>query len=346
MFTNTTQFGGKFERKLDFELRNAQCADIATGYVGKSTILNYEAAFRRMSNLPNGHCKILLGMAFFEGLSSSSHRDLSNLHNTLSSNNLNSGIYLSYSQKYHGKIYNFSHNNSRNIYLGSSNFSQSGLSSNIECTIEVTDNNQKTDLITFTNYLFDPSNAVSINKANIPIHGRSRTRRGRTPRADLSQLQRHQLTITQVIQQNTPYFDFDLRRIADKQKSSLNTYFGKGRVNRNTGVVTPRGWYEVELIADDQVRASVHYPKGNFQAYTNDGYIIPMKTQGDYYKNIRSEGMGRGTLHVFGMWIKGKLEQAGALETYQPIDLDTFNDYGRSNLRFYKLSPTEYYLDL
>ena len=161
----------------------------------------------------------------------------------------------------------------------------------------------------------------------------------------MAQLPRHNITLSQVHQQNIPYFDFDLLRIADKQKSSLNTFFGKGRLNRRTGYVTPRGWYEVELISDGKMRSSPLYPKGKFLAYTNDGYIIPMKSQGGYYKNIRSEGMGHGTLQIFGMWIKGKLQDAKVLSIYQPIIFDTFGDYGRSNLRFYKLDNKKYFLD-
>jgi hypothetical protein len=45
------------------------------------------------------------------------------------------------------------------------------------------------------------------------------------------------------------------------------------------------------------------------------------------------------------MWIKGKLQEAGALSLLSPIDFDTFYNYGRSNLRFYKISEKEYFLD-
>ena len=344
MYTNTTQFGGNFEHRLDTEFKNSELAYIATGYVGRNTVLTYEKEFSRMSILPNGQCKILVGMAFFEGLSLSSYNLLMKLNNTLSSNSQNSGVYLSYSQRYHGKIYNFGKNNSRNIYLGSSNFSQSGLSSNLECTIKITDEYQIKELNKFTDFLFDPINAVPINKAKVFIHG-SKSNVRRVSRADLKKLQRHSIKLAQVHKQNTPYFDFDLLRIADKQKSNLNTFFGKGRLNSKTGIVIPRRWYEVELIADKNVRSSPHYPHGNFKAFTNDGYIIPMKSQGSFYKNIRSEGLGRGTLDVFGMWIKGKLQDAKALDTYKPITFDTFYEYGRSNLRFYKLAEKEYFLD-
>ena len=33
----------------------------------------------------------------------------------------------------------------------------------------------------------------------------------------------------------------------NKQRSSLDVYFGKGRLNRKTGVGTPRPCYEIEF---------------------------------------------------------------------------------------------------
>jgi len=77
---------------------------------------------------------------------------------------------------------------------------------------------------------------------------------------------------------------------------NLNVYFGKGRLNSTTGITKPRPWYEIELIASNDLNSLPNYPKGDFLAYTDDGLIIPMRTQGDYFKNIRS----RNSLQIFG----------------------------------------------
>jgi hypothetical protein len=88
------------------------------------------------------------------------------------------------------------------------------------------------------------------------------------------------------------------------------------------------------------MRSQIYYPKGDFLAYTDDGYIIPMRTQGDCYKNIRS----KQSLQIFGIWLKGKLERSGALSKYEPVTLDTLEEYGNSKLCFYKIGEGKYYM--
>ena len=141
--------------------------------------------------------------------------------------------------------------------------------------------------------------------------------------------------------QNLSKFIFPLSRVVDKQQSSLNVYFGKGRLNRKTGIVKPRPWYEIELIADRDLISQPEYPKGDFLAYTDDGYIIPMRTQGTNYKNIRS----KNSLQIFGIWLKGKLEKAGYLKKYEPVTNETLAEYGTDELVFYKIDEGKYYME-
>jgi hypothetical protein len=138
-----------------------------------------------------------------------------------------------------------------------------------------------------------------------------------------------------------PKFIFPLSRVAEIPKSNLNTYFGKGRLNKKTGIITPRPWYEIELIADKDLISQTEYPKGDFTAYTDDGYIIPMRTQGDNYKNIRS----KDSLQIFGMWLKGKLEHSNSLKKYEPVTQETLIEYGSDRLIFYKIDKGKYYLE-
>lgn len=83
------------------------------------------------------------------------------------------------------------------------------------------------------------------------------------------------------------------------------------------------------------------YPKGDFLAYTDDGYIIPMRTQGDNYKNIRS----RDSLQIFGIWLKGKLEKSGSLKRYQFVTQETLIEYGNDKIEFYKIEEGKYYIE-
>ncbi|MBI5220821.1 MAG: NgoFVII family restriction endonuclease [Candidatus Liptonbacteria bacterium] len=104
-----------------------------------------------------------------------------------------------------------------------------------------------------------------------------------------------------------------------------------------TGKVTPRPWYEVELIAPREINILPVYPRGPFLAYTDDGYIIPMRTSGDNFKNIRSSG----NLQLLGQWLKGKLQKSGALVPLTPATAETLEKYGNDTIRFYKVREGE-----
>ena len=132
----------------------------------------------------------------------------------------------------------------------------------------------------------------------------------------------------------------DLKRIVGKSQSNLNVYFGKGREQSN-GLVSPRPWYEIEVICSKMVTDQYAYPRGDFIAYTDDGYVLPMKTGGDYNKNLRS----KGGLQNFGIWLKGKLERSGALEKFTPITEETLREYGENKLTLYQLSEGKYYME-
>ena len=60
---------------------------------------------------------------------------LVNLNSILKSHNSISGVFVANGRRYHGKIYCFEQEHESNIYVGSSNFSTSGIKANIECTI-------------------------------------------------------------------------------------------------------------------------------------------------------------------------------------------------------------------
>jgi hypothetical protein len=212
------------------------------------------------------------------------------------------------------------------------------LSENIECTAEITDLNVKQKISTFIDFLFDDENSISIDKADIVVPGTVEYA-NRLSLQTLDDLERYDLaSVNPSLLQK---FEYPLSRIADREKSNLNVYFGKGRWSRSTGKVNPRPWYEIELIAKKQVTSNPLYPKGDFTAYTDDGFVIPMRTSGDYFKNIRS----RGNLSLLGQWIKGKLQKSKALLPLTPVTQDTLDAYGRDKITFYKIGDGKYYME-
>lgn len=134
--------------------------------------------------------------------------------------------------------------------------------------------------------------------------------------------------------------------IKTEPRSNLNAFFGKGREGKN-GLVIPRHWYEAELIVPHTITSLPGYPKAQtpsalFDVITDDGYKFKCKVSGDYSKNFRSEG----DLKILGRWLKGRMENAGALEPGSPVTDEVLDKYGRSTFTLTRTQkPGLWYLD-
>ncbi len=336
MYTNLVNHGGNFRDILDLEFPLSKNVTIASGYASLDIIHAYEDSFVSIAQA-GGISKLLLGMAFYEGLSQKKLDAAVSLNAKLQPFRNGSGVYVTNGRCYHGKVYLFDKDNESSIYVGSSNFSSSGTKGNIECTIPVSVVEQKHSLIRFLSELYSPEYSVTIDKAEITVPGKKQI--------VLNAVDRYWQSLKRYDPQSInidilPKFEYPLSRVAEMEKSNLNVYFGKGRLTIATGKIIPRPWYEIELIANNDLNSQANYPKGDFLAYTDDGFVIPMRTQGDYFKNIRS----RQSLQLFGIWLKGKLERSRALKRYEPVTLDTLEEYGTDKLIFYKISEGKYFM--
>jgi hypothetical protein len=337
LWNNVGTLGGNFLDQVEQEFNSSDAVTIASGYVSLDIIKKFAYRFEKIAS-DGGQARLLVGMAFYEGLSANKLSLLNNLCAKLENTGTGSGVFVSYNGKYHGKLYVFGNGINKKYYIGSSNFSRSGLSENIECTAIINDEAVINRLNIFTDYLFDNENAVSILKADIIVPG-TKEYSSKISLKTLDDLPRYDpATIDKSV---LPKLEFPPSRIADKEKSNLNVYFGKGRWSRATGKILARPWYEVELIANKKITSNPLYPKGDFTAYTDDGLVMPMRTSGDYFKNIRS----RGNLSILGQWIKGKLQKTNALVPLTPVTQDTLDLYGHNNINFYKISDDKFYME-
>lgn len=334
LYTNTKNHGGEFSLIFDEEVQNSQNTRIASGYFSLDILQKYEELFIEKSR--SNQCQILLGMAFYEGLTQKKFEVVKRINDEMRKTKTNSGFYVTNGRKYHGKIFQIN----GKTYLGSSNFSSSGFKGNIEATI-LCSNEQENKINLFLDELFSTEHSIKVEKAEIPIKGK-RKLIGNKAKGTWDTLKRHRLKETSLeVLNDQKVATIDLLRLAEKEKSNLNIFFGKGRENMKTHIIAPRPWYEFEIIVSKTVTANKNYPKGNFLAYTDDGYIMPMKTSGDFKKNLRSAG----GLQVFGRWFKGRLENAGHLEKFTQITPETLLEYGKTNLCLYKMKKEgSYYL--
>ncbi len=338
IYSNSPNHGGALLAEVEREIRSADDIAIASGYVSDDILGRFENDFYRIAE-SGEKIRLLVGMAFYEGLAGRNLIRLKNIENKLRGIGSHSGIFVCYTRRFHGKIYSFGCQDSdKSVYVGSSNFSRSGLSENLECTAKIQDEQTKKEVLDYLEYLFSPTNSVSILKADITVFG-SKEYFERISLQTLDDLRKYDpATIDKA---ELPKFEYPLSRIITSEKSSLNVYFGKGRLARSTGKITPRPWYEIELIAPVEISRNPLYPRGDFLAYTDDGYIIPMKTSGDYFKNIRS----KDNLQILGQWIKGKLQKAGALIPLTPVTQESLDKYGSDAIRLYKIKGGEYYIE-
>lgn len=344
MYSNTKSHGGNFAHVIDTNFKLAKNVTIASGYTSLDMVHKYTDSFVRIAN-NGGESRLLLGMAFYGGLGEKKLKALLSLNEKLLESNGSSGVYISYDRPFHGKIYHFHDECDSKMYVGSSNFSLSGLEKNIECTIPVTCAHQKQSLQKFLDMLHSPDYTRTLNNVEIPLLGQPKkyTKRERKLEELWATLKHHSITPTTLV--GCPRFVVPLAIMAKNEKSSLNTYFGRGRLNRATGKVTLRQWYEIDIIVRKPVRdrAGDSYPRGKFLAFTDDGLIIPMETQGEYnlWKNMRS----LDNLGILGKWLKGKLEKKGCLQKYEFITPEILEEYGNTDLIFYKFGHEKYYME-
>lgn len=280
---------------------------------------------------------VCLGMAYFEGLSKSQFDAALELDGYLETSGVGN-LKIARNFPFHGKIQSFKGKTIPNTCLvGSSNLSNivppKGITRrNYEVDLEIS-GQPASDLDLLLEGLFAKS-SIQFSEASKDIKILENKNSLLSTRSDVSKIDLEKL---ESIEKYFKPSQFEIP-LKDTPKSNLNVYFGEGRKGKQ-GFVKPRHWYEVEIIVDQEIqRASKNYPTNmEFIAYTDDGYKFPMKTSGDYGKNLRS----RDDLTILGRWIKGRLEARGALRSGQLVTNSVFDSYGRNSITMTQTSLYE-----
>jgi hypothetical protein len=333
IFTNHTRFGGCFKTPFESIVSKASSAHIAVGYTGADTVDELTTHAQRIAS-SGGDFKLLVGTPFFEGLSQANYEALKNLHNTVISQNKKCGVRLSIDTLFHGKMYQFT-NSHPIMFAGSANLSSAGLAGNLEFVSELHGDEFK-EAQNFLEFLMSDEQSAPIDKIEgLTIFDSTEYKQAEKP--DLAALTRY----SERIALPSEFIEVPFDNIGQKLSSGLNAYFGKGRENKKAGTVTPRPWFEVEVICRSAIYSRADYPKGDFTVFTDDGYTFDCKTSGDNFKNLRS----KGDLQILGKWIKGKLQTRGVLAPFSVITKETLLRYGKTALRLYPLGGNRYYLE-
>lgn len=314
---------------------------IATGYISAESLTELKG----IAEANQKQVELLIGMHFFEGITKVQYQAAKYLNDFLIDNNLGK-VYIANVFKYHGKLYTF--HKGQNPYagiIGSSNLNSilkhhRNYETDIllkEANTVLSINNFIKNLINETSMNLNDWSPESFNEINPILEGHENVEHC------------SQNIINDVLNRTTQVvFEIPLKATSRQQKSNLNAYFGKGRKNKG-GLIKPRHWYEVEIIVPKYITDSPEYPKAGYPkkesiitVFTDDGWKFDCKISGDYSKNFRS----CYDLKILGKWIKGRLENNGALKVGEPVTEQTLENYGRNDIKLIGTNnPKEWYLD-
>jgi hypothetical protein len=324
-------------------LAQSESVDIAVGYITSDSLIELQKIAELNANLSS--VNLTIGMHYLDNFTRVQYNAAKALNDYLLENGKGQ-VRLVTPFRYHGKLYSYS---SENIpfagIVGSNN-----LGSIVEGGSRVYE----------TSFLIDTKNEAKAVKDFIDELNRNAT--SNIKDCDIQKFNENNTVLEEhenvkkvspqeladcLSARTSTTFEIPIKGAEKSPKSNLNVFFGDGRLDRRTGLMKPRHWYEVELIVPKNVATQPGYPVAKtpgaiFNVVTDDGWKFKCKVSGDYNKNFRSEG----DLKILGKWIKGRLENAGALTVGSLVTNDTLRRYGRDTMTLTKTTiPNTWYLD-
>ena len=316
--------------------------DIAVGYVSSDSLIELQKILELNRNLRK--LNLVIGMHYFDKFTRVQYDAALRLNDYLTANRMGD-VKLVNAFRYHGKLYSYcnSHGPFAGI-IGSNNLgsiTDSGVRV-YESSVLISDAPSAKKINDFISVLADTASKniaeLEINdfcSGNNLLEGHEYV--AKVPPQKLAEVLCSRTNIS---------FEIPIKPYEVSPQSNLNVFFGKGRESKN-GLVKPRHWYEAELIVPKTITEKPGYPRSRsadavFTAVTDDGWSFKCKVSGDYSKNLRSEG----DLKILGKWLKGRLENAGALSVGNPVTKDTLREYGRDSFSLTKTSiPDTWFID-
>ncbi len=297
---------------------DADYLQLATAYVSADSLLFLKENLEAKKNL---RCDLLIGMHVYTDFTRSQYSIARELGEYLYNEDRGSVI-TSSAFPYHGKFYNFFNNETHFVTItGSANLAQIIPTRQRNLTIIITEKESLSELSNYFDHLkqfccpiieYSPKSfeeSGSLLKDCIGVTKLSPE--------DVINAYKHSKKLS---------FNLPLKA---EEKSNLNICFGKGRENTKKGIVKPRSWFEFEVIVSSKITTKKGYPQNRpFHVITSDGWRFGCKTQGDYSKNFRSTG----GLAILGMWVKGRMLDAGVVKAGEFITNDMLEKFGKDHI--------------
>ncbi len=296
--------------------------NIATGFISNESIAELKRLVEYRKHSLN--LSLFIGMNYIDGFTKLQYDAVKELGANLLANGIGN-VYVSPKALFHGKMYSFLKGEQcLGAFVGSSNLgsfigtSQNLIESDVffEADYGMQVHNR---IVEITNILGEPiSQAKPIESFKEPttalLDGFEYVRKLNSDEKAKCLLQASQNTI------RIP--------LKTEEKSNLNAYFGAGKVK---GRFSRRDYYEVEIIISTKLPNRSIFPvsdDGNFTVVTGDGYMFECACQGTNSKNFRSAH----DLKILGRWIKGQMENCGALKLGEKVTEETLRKFGKTTM--------------
>ncbi len=311
-------------------IKRADTLDIAVGYISEKA-LEYlgEQIYKRGKPL----CNLIIGMHYFEKFTRPQYTAAKEIESFFLENKLGA-VHLVTSFPYHGKVYSFKLGDGKNVSIvGSSNLTNIVAYKPIrkyELDVLIKDEQINLDISSFIENLRQAS--PKLFSTDVKIKGFKNIENLLEGLSDVETVEPSELDLfkSKLILEKSIEIP-----ISTAEKSNLNVYFGKGRINPKRSAIRQRPWYEVELIVPKKITELEHYPKPkksqahkSIEVMTDDGCVFSCSIGGDYNKNFRSEN----DLKILGRWLKGKLEKSQLLSIGELVTKEVLRKYGRDTI--------------
>ena len=334
LLSKNPMFVDKFSSKevKDYYSTLANEADefnIATGFISNDSIVELSNLVKfRNEHKNNIKLNMLIGMNYLDGFTRIQYEAIKDLSSFLFDNKIGK-VYVSKMAYFHGKMYSFDkEGNCLAAFIGSSNLGSfvGSTSSYIEADAmfynkdaSYLDDHIKKIIFSLGTDIKEIEPITDFKEPDFTLlNDNSYVRK--VP-GEYKKLEAHTLGYSI----NLP--------LKTEPKSNLNTYFGAGKIKER---YSPRNWYEVEYIINKSIQGYSNLPAKDeiFTVVTNDDYKFCCQRQGDHRKNLRTIG----DLRILGKWIKGHMEQSGALRLEERVTEKTLQKFGKTKM---VLTPTK-----
>lgn len=327
---STHTFKDFFEKNLS----ESETLKIASGFISSESLTELK---KIIQDNKSPKVELLIGMHYFDGFTKTQYQAAIALAEFLKESKLGN-VYLATVFKFHGKMYCFGKSNSPYAaVIGSSNFSSvfSSVERLYETDVLLTENKIVGEVDRKISKLFSSiaHELLEVKIDSFKEFNPLLENHDKVEKVSKDVLGEVKASLTDI------HFEIPINA-NDAPKSNLNVFFGKGRENQR-GYTIPRPWYEVELIVPNKITQKKNYPYEKiFTVITDDGWQFKCRTSGSNSKNFRSQD----DLKILGKWIKGRLEQSGALKIGEPVTDDVLNRYGRNSFSLIKTEHPDVWL--